>query len=110
MASGEGVIRRFITGRSWKKCAVLPVSAMTLVEELECNEVGGPKEGGGSYKIDGTSLHAGSEASEVQLVSIVDELFSSGFPRYHELIRGWRGRLMILLLPPIMFEIVAPVL
>jgi hypothetical protein len=58
IASGDGVIRQLITGKSWKKTAVLPVSAMTLVEVLKYNGVGGPK--GGSYNIVSTSLQFNS--------------------------------------------------
>jgi hypothetical protein len=34
IASGEVVTRLLVTGKSWKKWAVLPVSAMTLVAGL----------------------------------------------------------------------------
>jgi hypothetical protein len=104
IASGEVVVRRLETGKSWKKCAVLPVSAMTLIDELFGEVVGGPR--GGSDNGFSNELHE----CEIQL-EVSECAGPLGFPRRHALNRGCRGRPMEMrLLPPIMLEMVAAVL
>ena len=107
MARGDGETRRLRTGKSWKKCAVLPVSAITLVVPLEKREAaGGPND---KSKLLSTKL-GGGEACNVLWYSRAFE-FSGGFPRSQPLKRGVRGRpVEILLFPPIMLRMVAPVL
>jgi hypothetical protein len=77
---GEVVTRWFVMGKSWKKWAVLPVSAMTLVEALE----GGPK--GAVSNSFSANLHASCEASAVRLESVLLVL-PGGFPPFQLLRR-----------------------
>jgi hypothetical protein len=101
IAIGEELMRRFRTGRSWKKSAVLPVSATTLVV------VGGPKDGIGCNS---TNLHAGFKPDEA-MFELVLVGASVSFPRFQALKRGRRGLgCVILLLPPSMLLMVASVL
>jgi hypothetical protein len=46
MTMGEAVVQRLVTGKSWKKWAVLPVSAMMLGVALFGGMVAGGKTGG----------------------------------------------------------------
>ena len=62
MARGEGATRRLRTGKSWKKCAVLPVSAITLVVPLEKSDAGGPNEESKEFS---TKLLLGGDACKV---------------------------------------------
>jgi hypothetical protein len=75
MAMGEVVTRWFVTGKSWNKWGVLPVSAMTLVEVLE----GGPK--GTVSNSFSANLHASCEACVAQLESVTLVL-PGGFPPF----------------------------
>jgi hypothetical protein len=64
MASGEAVMRRLITGQSWKKWVVLPVPAMMLGGSVVLGRVvGGPT---------GVTSNGGSAKGQVRVAN--DEL------------------------------------
>ena len=110
IARGEGVIRRLVTGKSWKKWAVLPVSAMTLVEVLDDSAVGGSRCGSSINSVS-TNLHSGVEAGEVRLESGSGGGPGRGFPRCQPLRRrGVRRPNAMRSLPPIIWAMVASVL
>ena len=80
---------------------------MTLLAVLVCSVDGGgePKEGASNAVSTKLSL-IGPEAFKI-LFDVTDA--SKGVPRFQARKRGCRGRLQILLLPPITFEIVAAI-
>ena len=78
---------------------------MTLLAVLVCGVDGGGEPKGGTSNEVSTKLSlVGPEASKT-LFDVTDA--SKGVPRFQARKRGCRGRLQILLLPPIIFEIVA---
>ena len=87
--------------------SVLPVSAMTLLAVLVCTVDGGGGPKGGTSDGGSAKLSLGREAFKT-LFDLIDG--SKSVLLGQALKQGCRGRLWILLFPPIMLEIVAAVL
>jgi hypothetical protein len=111
MARGDEVMRRLITGKSWKKWAVLPVSAMTLgVLLLFVRVAGGPT--GGDVINDGSATRQVGIANDELQLEFTLCWGPEGVPPCQGLVRGRRLRLLVKMrsLPPIMLRMVAVVL